>query len=140
MRKYIILAMLVGVFSTACGQENVDTELTWHHDFDTASAEAEESGKLMLIDMYADWCGPCVTLGEDYFTSDIMEPILSELVLLKLDVDSQEGGVYAQQYGVSSIPCVVIARANGTEIDRIVGTTPTIEGYAAAVEEILSTI
>ena len=48
--------------------------------------------------------------------------------------------VYAQQYAVSAIPCVVIANADGTEIDRIVGTTPTIGDYVQALQEIHDTI
>lgn len=149
MKRYLIVLVLAGMLSMACGQTENDVpvaeggsdtleELTWFsNDFDAASAEAENSGKPLLIDMYADWCGPCVTLGEEYFTSDEMHPVLSNFVLLKLDVDSPEGGPYAMQYNVSSIPCIVIATADGTEIDRIIGTTPTIGRYVTALEDIL---
>jgi thiol:disulfide interchange protein DsbD len=87
--------------------------------------------------MYADWCGPCVTLGEQYFTSEEMRPVLSRFVLLRLDVDNPDIALYAQQYNVSAIPCVVIAEADGTEIDRIIGTTPTIGEYVRALESII---
>lgn len=148
--------MLAGMLSIACGQTENDPpateggsesqtstleELIWFNDdFDAACAEAETSGKPLLIDMYADWCGPCVTLGEEYFTSEEMRPVLSNFVLLRLDVDSPAGGPYAAQYNVSAIPCVVIAKADGTEIDRVVGTTPTIGRYVNALEEILQQI
>ena len=152
MKKHLTLLMLAGMLSMACGQTENDTpvtedgsehleELTWFNDdFNAASAEAERSDKPLLIDMYADWCGPCVTLGEEYFTSEDMHPVLSNFVLLRLDVDSPGGGPYAMQYNVSAIPCVVIAKADGTEIDRIIGTTPTIGQYVNALEEILQQI
>ncbi|MCD4700619.1 MAG: thioredoxin family protein [Candidatus Aegiribacteria sp.] len=151
MKKYMIVLIIAGLISGACGnsessagetagnqQSDPTGELTWfENDFDAASAEAAASGKPILIDMYADWCRPCVTLGEEYFTSDEMYPVLSNFVLLRLDVDNPEVAPYAQQYNVSAIPCVVIAQADGTEIDRIVGTTPTIGEYVTALESIL---
>jgi thiol:disulfide interchange protein len=142
--------MIAGLITGACGnsgsasneegngqQQESTGELSWFmDDFDAASAEAESSGKPLLIDMYADWCGPCVTLGEQYFTSDEMYPILSRFVLLRLDVDNPSQASYARRYNVSAIPCVVITEADGTEIDRIVGTTRTIGAYVSALEAI----
>lgn len=142
MKKLVPMLLFAGLISVACGQagETADsTELTWFHDdFDGASAAATESGKPLLIDMYADWCGPCRTLGEEFFVAEQMQPLLAQFVLLKIDVDTPEGALQAQHYGVSGIPCVVIARADGTEIDRIVGTTATVEEYVEALEAILA--
>lgn len=154
MKRYLIAVVVIaGLLTGACGDsetaaddgENAEAvasgELTWYQDdFDAASAEAEASGKPLLIDMYADWCGPCRTLGEEYFTSEEMYPVLSSFVLLRIDVDNPEMARYAQRYNVSSIPCVVIAEHDGTEIDRIVGTTPTIAEYVTALEGILRQI
>lgn len=153
MKRYLIATMiLAGLVTGACGdssgagQTQGDSpepsgELVWFQDdFDGASAEAASSGKPLLIDMYADWCGPCRTLGEEYFTSEEMYPVLSNFVLLRIDVDNPDMATYAQSYSVSAIPCVVIAEADGTEIDRIVGTTPTIGEYVTALEGILEGI
>lgn len=154
MKRYLIaVIMTAGLLTGACGDSETaadnggseepasSDELTWfHNDFDAASAEAEATGKPLLIDMYADLCPPCRTLSEEYFTSDEMYPVLSSFVLLKIDVDDPDMARYSQRYDVSSIPCVVIAEADGTEIDRIVGTTPTIAGYVTALEGILRQI
>jgi len=153
MKRYLITVMMItGLLTAACGgagdnaQETggaggSDGELVWFQDdFDAASAEAAESGRPLLIDMYADWCGPCRTLGEQYFTSEDMKPVLSNFVLLRIDVDNPAMATHAQRYSVSAIPCVVIAEADGSEIDRIVGTTPTIGEYVTALEGILASM
>jgi thiol:disulfide interchange protein len=151
MKRYMIVLMAAGLISGACGSSESSSdntpaenqaattgELYWYaDDFDGASADAAETGKPLLIDMYADWCGPCRTLGEEYFTSEEMYPVLSNFVLLRLDVDNPAVASYAQQYNVSAIPCVVIAEADGTEIDRIVGTTSTVGEYVTALEAII---
>ena len=77
---------------------------------------------------------------EEFFPSEEMRSVLEQFVLLKVDVDTEEGGRFAQVYGVTGIPCVVIAKADGTEIDRIVGTTNTVDEYVASLEAILDGI
>jgi thiol:disulfide interchange protein len=154
MNRYLAVTVIIaGLLTGACGDSGSSSqgngtggdepigELVWFQDdFEAASAEAAASGKPLLIDMYADWCGPCRTLGEEYFTSDEMKPVLSSFVLLRIDVDNPDMASHAQRYNVSAIPCVVIARDDGTEIDRIVGTTSTIGEYRTALEGILEQI
>jgi len=147
VRYLVFIAVVVGITFAGCGAPADDgntssgdssTGAEWIvNDFDAASALAAEEGKPLLMDLYADWCGPCVTLGEDYFPSEELQPVLSNFVLVKIDVDSPSGGPVADRYNVSSIPTVIIAHADGTEIERIVGITPTATQYAAALQEIV---
>ena len=66
----------------------------------------------VLVDFYADWCGPCKMLGP------IMDEIDKEVKVYKINVDDAED--LAKEYGVFSIPCVV-AFKDGKEINRSVG-------------------
>lgn len=68
--------------------------------------------KEVLVDFYADWCGPCKMLAP------IMDEISENNEVYKVNVDKEES--LARKYGVMSIPCV-IAFKDGKEIGRSVG-------------------
>lgn len=79
------------------------------------SEEVLKSEKPVLLDFYADWCGPCQVLsGEIKEFAEENE----EYKICKLNVD--EATELAQLYGVLSIPTVVLIK-NGKEVDRFVG-------------------
>ena len=74
--------------------------------------EVLESKEPVLVDFYADWCGPCRMLGP------IMEEISKEHKVFKINTDDEQE--LAMEYGIMSIPCV-IAFKDGKEINRSVG-------------------
>jgi thioredoxin 1 len=92
-------------------------------------AETVRAYDVVLVDFYADWCGPC----------QMMEPTIesiaadSEAAVLKVDVDRFQA--LAAQYGVQGIPTLLVF-AEGEQAERLVGMktdeqlTSVIEGYA----------
>ena len=65
----------------------------------------------VIVDFYADWCGPCKMIGT------ILEE-LDELNILKLNVDDFPD--IARKFGVMSIPTLIKFK-NGEEVKRVVG-------------------
>lgn len=139
MRNPVLLICLAAAFS-ACGEqpgqqavsEDAETvvvgEVQWiHDDFEAAFALAAREGKSVFIDFYADWCPPCRTLSDEYFPRADYQEFLSGVVPLKVNVDNQQD--FAQRYGVSSIPTLVLTDALGNELDRVVGVTGTPEDF-----------
>ena len=85
---------------------------------DNFQKEVMENEKTVLVDFYADWCGPCQMMVP------VMETIAEEnqdIVVGKLNVD--EEGELAMKYQVASIPTVIAFR-NGQEVGREVGFVP----------------
>lgn len=77
--------------------------------------EVLNSDKTVLIDFYADWCGPCKMF------SPIVESVAAEnenVKVVKIDVDNEQD--LAIKYQVMSIPTTVVIK-NGQEINRVVG-------------------
>ena len=77
--------------------------------------EVLKSEKTVLIDFYADWCGPCKML------SPIIEAVANEneeIKVVKINVDNEQD--LAIDYKVMSIPTIVVIK-NGKETNRTVG-------------------
>ena len=70
------------------------------------------SKETVLVDFYADWCGPCRMLAP------VMEEVEKEYKVFKVNTDDEDE--LAATYGIMSIPCV-IAFKDGKEINRSVG-------------------
>ena len=67
--------------------------------------QATNSEKPVLVDFYADWCGPC------RMVSPVIDEIASErddVLVCKVNVDEEEA--LAQQFGVMSIPTLVVIK------------------------------
>ena len=76
--------------------------------------EVINSDKKVLVDFNASWCGPCRMLAP--IVEEISER--KDIKVVSIDVDEEEN--LAQEYGVSSIPCLVVFK-DGKEINRSIG-------------------
>lgn len=82
-------------------------------------SEVIQSDQPVLVDFYADWCGPCRAVAP--VVEEISEDLEGRLKVGKLDVDQNEA--ISMKYGVQSIPTLILFR-NGEETERIVGFLP----------------
>ncbi len=73
----------------------------------------------VLVDFYADWCGPCKMIAP--VVAKLAEEYEGKFKIGKLDVDSN--GTTAGRYRVMSIPTLLIFK-NGEVVDKIVGAVP----------------
>ena len=86
----------------------------------------------VLVDFWAEWCGPCKSIAP------LLEQIANEydgrLLVVKVDTDAEQG--LAQQYGIRSLPTMMIFR-DGEVVEQIIGAQP-LSAIKAAVEPFLA--
>lgn len=84
-------------------------------ELDESNFYSEIKNAAVIVDFYADWCGPCHKL------SPILEEISKEIKKIKfakLNVDNSEG--IASNFGIMSIPTIILFK-NGKEAGRVIG-------------------
>lgn len=88
---------------------------------DNFDSEVLKSEKKVLVDFNATWCGPCKMLAP--VIEEISDEV-NDVKFVSVDVDDEEE--LAEEYGVSTIPCLVLFD-NGKEVSRNIGFMPKDE-------------
>ncbi|MBK7956694.1 MAG: thioredoxin [Bacteroidetes bacterium] len=82
-------------------------------------SEVMKSDKLVMLDFWAEWCGPCRAVGP--IVEELSQEFAGKATIAKLNVDN-EGDISAQ-FGVRNIPTILFIK-NGEVVDKHVGSAP----------------
>lgn len=82
-------------------------------------AEVIKSDKLVLVDFWAEWCGPCRALAPKL--EEIGNEMSAQVKIAKINVDENQN--YAQKFHVRSIPTMILFKG-GQAVEQIVGNLP----------------
>jgi thioredoxin 2 len=88
----------------------------------TFAEQVERSPTPVLLDLWADWCGPCHMLAP--IIDEIASELAGRVIVAKLNID--ENPATAGRFGVRSIPTLLLLKG-GKEVDRLVGVQPKQE-------------
>lgn len=100
-----------------------------HITNDNFKQKVLKSKKPVMVDFWAEWCGPCRMAGP--VIDELAEEYKGKAVIGKINIDEERE--LAEKYGVMSIPTVIIFK-DGKEVERKVGF-PGKEGYQEMLEE-----
>ena len=87
--------------------------------FNEALTKAANEGKLVFVDFYATWCGPCKMLAPVFEQAG--EEMKNDATFLKVDID--QSLELAQQFRISTVPTMMIFK-DGKPVETLVGFMP----------------
>ena len=99
-------------------------------------AQAQESGKPVMVDVFATWCAPCKLLDENVFSRADVAEASTGFVPIKVDGDKYPE--IKDRLGVSGYPTILFLRGDGTELGRSTGAVSydiMLEAMARAQEK-----
>lgn len=98
----IILSLFILAFSFVSLSAQ---EITWLTDLEQAKALSRETGKPLLYDFTAKWCGPCRRMDREFWPKPEVAALVKDFICVKVNFDLEKS--FAARYGVNAIPNVV---------------------------------
>lgn len=103
---------------TVIGQGIEFFEGTWEE----ALAKADQEKKIIFVDAYAEWCGPCKVMAKKVFTQKEVGDFYNEnFINMKLDMEKSESTSFKRKFSVSAFPTLFFVNEKEEEVHKSVG-------------------
>ena len=97
-----------------------------HAPFASLLTKAKEEKKLVFVDCYTSWCGPCRMMANNVFTRpEIGDYFNAHFINVKIDMEKGEGRDLAKKYEVRAFPTLLMIDHEGNIVERMVGAQST---------------
>ena len=124
-RRFILLILISTVGLKTIDAQNIDSVKSIKfiaEDFRAAMAQGAKKNKIVFIDAYTTWCGPCKLMDKSVFTDEKVLDFMNEnFVNLKLDMERGDGQIVAQRYKVSAFPSFLFVNTEGELVHKGIG-------------------
>jgi thioredoxin-related protein len=120
--KKILLVAFVMLACVAVNAQGINFE---HGTFTEALTKAKTENKMLFVDFYTTWCGPCKNMSKTIFPQkEVGDYYNKNFISLKIDAEKGEGPELAKKYEVTGYPTMIFFNGDGSEKKRLVGATP----------------
>ena len=119
--KLILFALGLIISITVSSQEVASISFI-KEDINQAKTKAKADDKIIFVDAYTTWCGPCKMMDRSTFTDKNAAEFYNEnFVNLKMDMEKGEGPAFAQMHSVRGYPSLLFLNAGGELVHRSLG-------------------
>ncbi len=108
-----------GIKDLDAGESEPDSRSNIPEPISSVLAAANDSGKYIFIDFFAEWCIACKALEENVLSTEAVQEVLEAYIALKIDTDEYADA--ARFYKVVGMPTLIVVDSTGEEIYRSVG-------------------
>lgn len=135
MMKKLIIAGMFAIPFASLSQGIEFFQGTWSE----ALAESKKTEKIIFVDAYTTWCGPCKWMAKNTFPDTTVGKFYnSNFINVKLDMEKEGDGLsFAGKYEVRAYPTLVFVDGNGDLVHRAVGARNS-EGFVLLGEDALN--
>ncbi|MEC3907100.1 thioredoxin domain-containing protein [Tamlana sp. 2201CG12-4] len=129
MKKRLVIILALVTYSIIDAQGINFEQSTFAEVLTKAKAE----NKMVFMDAYTTWCGPCKMMSKEVFTQkEVGEYLNTNFVSVKMDMEKGEGIQLAKMYNVQAYPTLLFMDANGKVLHTKVGGLDTEDFIAEA--------
>jgi thioredoxin-related protein len=113
MKRYFLLTTVSVLLFQLLHAEGSDS-IYFHKNMASAMNEAKKSNKMIFVDAFATWCGPCKRMTDITFKdAEVISFVNEHFVCLKLDMERGEGIGFARKYQVAAYPTLLFTDQSG---------------------------
>ncbi|KGN78110.1 disulfide isomerase [Porphyromonas cangingivalis] len=116
--KILFIAYLaVSLFAVQAQESNEKGIKFFEGTFEEGLALAQKEQKLLFVDFYAQWCGPCKRMAKTVFTQEKVGAYFNDkFINMKLDAEAEQNKAIAEKYKVEAFPTLGFFKPDGTPI------------------------
>jgi len=119
--KQIALGISLSLSTITAYTQNRSIEF-YGGNFENAKNEAKNTNKLIFMDGYAVWCGPCKKMDKEVFTNDSVADFYNKNFLnIKMDMESEEGKKIKKLFSIGAYPTFLYINGEGKLLHKGVG-------------------
>ncbi len=117
MRHIILLSFLF--ISTFTFGQGIDF---FHGTWEEALSKAKAEDKILFVDAYAEWCGPCKRMAANTFPDEAVGDFFNKhFISMKMDMEKAESTEFRKSHSASAYPTLLFIDYDNTEIHKKVG-------------------
>lgn len=119
MKHILLIFTILCTFQLSTNAQGIDF---FHGEWEAALQKAAAQDKLIFVDAYAQWCGPCKRMAKDVFPQEEVGVYFNRnFISVKMDMEAPENIAFRQQYPVAAYPTLFFIDAEGNVVQKTKG-------------------